>query len=272
MKSRLISTILVMLLNVNLCMATGLPYTLNYQGMLTSKAGQPINTPQEISFNLYTTPIGAGLPFWTETLANVPVSNGQLSVTLGTITPLDPSKFSGDTYLGMKVGTQTEMLPRQKMTSVAYAFNAVSALNGIPKGGVIMWTGAVNQVPSGWALCDGTNGTPNLKDRFVVGVGDRFGSGKPKNLTGGEEDHMLTAAEMPVHTHNDTGHQHGLRQLAGNDNGEGFSHPRQSNTSGVQFGISTHTDSGYANLSNAGGGQPHNNLPPYYALAFIMKL
>ena len=246
--------------------AAGFPYTLNYQGMLTNKTGQPVNEPQNITFNLYTTPIGSELPFWTEPLANVPVSNGQLSVTLGTVTILDPAKFSGDTYLGIKVGTQAEMLPRQKMTSVPYAFNAVnavsavSALNGVPKGGVIMWTGAVDQVPVGWALCDGSNGAPDLQDRFIVGVGNRFGSGKVRTVTGGAEEYTLSVDQMPVHSHLiklNTSNS----PVTSNVNAD----PARASVGGGWSGLPQYTE-------DRGGVIPYKNLPPYYALAFIMKL
>ena len=246
----------------SLCFAAGFPYTLNYQGMLLTNAGQPVNVSHDITFSLYTTPSGTGLPFWTESQTQVQITNGQFSVTLGAGTPLDPSKFGGETYLGVKVGTQAEMSPRQKMTSVPYAFN------GIPKGGIIMWSGTT--VPVGWALCDGSNGTPDLRDRFVVGFGNRFGTGKVRNVIGGEEDHTLTVSEMPVHSHgvNDPGHNHtytGFERMA-NDNGNGpdvqYGTPAAS-TSGNVTGIS---------IQNAGTGAAHNNLPPYYALAFIMKL
>ena len=45
----------------------------------------------------------------------------------------------------------------------------------VPSGGVILWHGASNAVPKGWAICDGTNGTPDLRDRFVIGAGGKYG-------------------------------------------------------------------------------------------------
>ena len=45
----------------------------------------------------------------------------------------------------------------------------------VPRGGVILWHGASNAVPKGWAICDGTNGTPDLRDRFVIGAGGKYG-------------------------------------------------------------------------------------------------
>lgn len=279
-----ISIIVFLLIMTHCCMsfAAGFPYTLNYQGMFTNKIGQPVNEPQDITFNLYTTPIGTELPFWTETLAKVPVSNGQLSITLGTVTPLDPSKFSGDTFLGIKVGTQAEMLPRQKMTSVPYAFN------GIPQGGIIMWSGST--VPAGWALCDGSNGTPNLRDKFIVGSGGGYSVG----AMGGEASHLLTAAEsgLPVHNHpassggQSADHSHIENpsiwaNVQGNRlwSGSGGNLWQNDVSIGGRANISTNGASNnhthgitVSNSSSTNASSAHNNLPPYYALAFIMKL
>ena len=239
---------LSILLCGNICFAADFPQTLNYQGTLQTKTGQPVNEPQDITFSLYTTPLGAETPFWTETLPKVPVSNGQFSVTLGTVTTLDPAKFGGDTYIGIKVGANSEMTPRQKMTSVPYAFN------GIPKGGIIMWSGTT--VPVGWALCDGSKGTPNLRDRFIIGSGSSYSIGS----IGGETAHTLTIAEMPSHTHK-------LRIRSSLLPASNITDvdPVRLSISGDWFGVVRSTE-------NTGEDQPHNNLPPYYALAFIMKL
>jgi len=264
------------------CFAAGFPQTLNYQGTLQTNTGQPITGPQDITFNLYTTPVVADLPFWTETLSKVPVTNGQISVTLGTVTPLDPSKFGGDTYLGVKVGTQAEMLPRQKMTSVPYAFN------GIPKGGIIMWSGA--DVPVGWALCNGAKGTPDLRDRFIVGSGGGYLVGG----IGGEAAHLLTTAEsgLPAHNHaaasggQSADHSHvehssiwanvtGSRLWSGDggklwQNDVGIGGRANISTNGAS---NDHTHGiTVSNSSATNAASAHNNLPPYYALAFIMKL
>lgn len=55
----------------------------------------------------------------------------------------------------------------------------------VPVGGIIMWSGPVGQVPPGWALCDGTQGTPDLRGRFVIGAGGKYQVGE----RGGSEEH-----------------------------------------------------------------------------------
>lgn len=70
----------------------------------------------------------------------------------------------------------------------------------VPIGGIIMWSGTVANIPAGWALCDGQNGTPDLRGRFVVGAG---GAGHPyqPGATGGSETVTLTGANIPQHAH-----------------------------------------------------------------------
>ena len=83
----------------------------------------------------------------------------------------------------------------------------------IPQGGIIMWSGQVNTIPSGWALCNGSNGTPDLRGRFVVGYS---GSGDYASVgnKGGSDSRTLSIANMPAHNHSgsigarDTNHTH----------------------------------------------------------------
>lgn len=120
-----------------------------------------------------------------------------------------------------------------------------SSYRNIPKGLICMWSGST--VPTGWYLCDGTNGTPDLRDRFVVGAGSEYSVG----ATGGEKEHTLTIEEMPSHTHN-------VMNVPGNSG----SYANQGSSNGATRTLVT---------TATGGGQPHENRPPYYALAFIMK-
>ena len=113
-------------------------------------------------------------------------------------------------------------------------------------GTIVAWRGTAATVPSGWVVCDGSNGTPNLRGSFILGASSSY----PAGSTGGEAAHTLSLAEMPSHTHN-------IWTLAPG----GFGMP----------GGGSFTQNN-KDTSAQGGNQPHNNMPPYYALVFIMKL
>jgi microcystin-dependent protein len=149
--------------------------------------------------------------------------------------------------------------------------------NRIPAGLIAMWSGSVANIPSGWALCNGSNGTPDLRDRFIVGAGGSYNVGN----TGGANSVALNTNQIPSHNHGagnlkaDTAGSHThvyrtyLRMGDASGIASGFlveSANRQTSSEGAH----THTISG--NTSNTGGGQAHENRPPYYALCFIMKL
>ena len=150
----------------------------------------------------------------------------------------------------------------------------------IPPGGIIMWSGAVDAIPEGWALCDGSNGTPDLRDRFIVGAGGSYNVGD----TGGANAVTLTADQMPRHRHgsgtlttNTTGsHNHiypspKMKSIRpGNEGATYVSDFSMGSGRTEDAGGHSHTISGYT--SYTGSGQAHENRPPYYALCFIMKL
>ena len=116
-------------------------------------------------------------------------------------------------------------------------------------GMIMMYNGS--SAPSGWAICNGSNGTPDLRDRFIVGTGSSYSLGN----TGGANSVTLTLNQIPAHTHTyertDVGINVADRPWPANNND---------------------CDMTNQNTSSAGGGQSHENRPPYYALMFIMKL
>lgn len=149
------------------------------------------------------------------------------------------------------------------------------SFNLLPRGSIIMWYGST--VPNGWTICDGSNGTPDLRGRFVVGTGQGPGlSNRTMGDKGGEENHILTINEIPAHSHpyfdsfwienypffrDNFGHNvQQNNNFGGNLFGNGGSYDGDNNVIGYN-----------TNTSNTGGGGSHNNMPPYYALVFIMK-
>jgi microcystin-dependent protein len=119
----------------------------------------------------------------------------------------------------------------------------------IVKDMIIMWSGAIADIPYGWALCDGTNGTPDMKGTFIVGFDSTDTDYDTIGKTGGIKLHPLTISQMPAHTH-----QYYRKSTGGGSDG----------VMGARTG-STPTNS-------TGGGTGHENRPPYYTLAYIMKL
>lgn len=128
--------------------------------------------------------------------------------------------------------------------------------SSIPTGGIIIWSGA--EVPTGWALCDGTNGTPDLRGRFVLGAGGTYNPGD----TGGSEEVTLTVAQMPAHKFSYSYKANGKSNVLSSNGGS--YNLMQQNTEG------SNTTAKYTNT--LGNSAPHPNMPPYYALCYIMKL
>lgn len=176
---------------------------------------------------------------------------------------------------GVELNTFTEVVVEDILTNIEDASFAK---------GMIMnhyLDGGANPIPSGWQACDGTNGTPDLRNRFVVGAGITYAEGD----TGGTTTETLTESQIPSHVHNvslqtsdDGSHDHDIwwNENIGTDNSSGFDWDAGAGNFGTNTyavdpnGVHHHTISG--NSDATGGGGSHNNLPPYYGLVFIMKL
>jgi len=150
----------------------------------------------------------------------------------------------------------------------------------IPAGLISMWSGSIGSIPSGWYLCDGSNGTPNLTDRFVIGAGSTYAV----NGTGGATSVTLITANMPAHTHTATSvvtdptHQHyvGSNDSTANDGGNAGTQEFVRNYNAGN-GLSTYTNYASTGITVAttnasvGSGSSFSIIPSYYALAFIQK-
>ena len=124
------------------------------------------------------------------------------------------------------------------------------------QGMIIMWNSTVASIPTGFVLCDGSNGTPDLRGRFVVGH-HPTNNDYDINDTGGSESVTLTVNQMPSHKHDTSV-----------DNTKLF--PSNGQTS-INFGGAGGYPATTFTMSNTGGGQSHENRPPFYALCYIMK-
>lgn len=111
----------------------------------------------------------------------------------------------------------------------------------VPTGLIAIWSGAIVNIPAGWTLCDGTAGTPDLRDKFVVGAGNTYAV----DATGGATTHN--------HPFTGDGHFHTIN-------------------AGTGIGAGTNIND-FTNIWNVTGTTDNSSsLPPYYALAYIMKM
>ena len=163
---------------------------------------------------------------------------------------------------GVKTFTSSPIVPTP--TTNTQAANKVYVDTIIPTGVILLWSGSIASIPAGWALCDGANGTPDLRDRFVVGAGSTYGVG----VTGGSKDAIVVA-----HTHTGTAASGG----GGGSFITGFNSTRGAPRGGAADGLvpvfgaaSAHTHS--LTIPPTGSSGTNANLPPYYALAYIMKI
>jgi microcystin-dependent protein len=155
----------------------------------------------------------------------------------------------------------------------------------IPIGGIIMWSGTEANVPTGWALCDGTQNTPDLRGRFVLGSGNGTGlTPRTPGQNGGEQTHTLTMAEMPSHNHAGTDLKHTHDIIKHTENGDGWvSNPttaqariqltdRIENTGSLFGNPVIKTNTAGISIVPSGGDSAHTNMPPFYVLAYIMRV
>lgn len=188
---------------------------------------------------------------------------GIVSLT-GNLTASGNTALSGNsTAITAANGTNSTQI-----ATTAFVANAITNA-ALPAGIILLWSGSVVSIPAGWALCNGANGTPDLRDRFVVGAGSTYAVG----ATGGSANAVVVA-----HTHgatssvSDPGHSHGYVTYASLQPQAGFTTncwvgtANTSTTSNVT-GISVTTT-----VASTGVSATNANLPPYYALAYIMKL
>ena len=179
----------------------------------------------------------------------------------GAFTCTGAAVFSSTVALGASA-TATTQSAGDNSTKVATT--AYVAAAGMPSGGIIIWSGSSASIPSGWYLCNGSNGTPDLRNRFVVGATSTYAVG----VTGGSADAIVVS-----HTHTDSGHTHSIGiGVTGGAYGIGTSGGYQGRVIvAPEVSSKVNTDSASANISTTGASGTNANLPPYYALCYIMK-
>lgn len=237
-------------------------------------------------------PIGNGFQFLT--IAGEPLNGGFIYVyQAGSTTPLttytDPSGLTANTnpiVLGVDGRPPQEIWFAEgynykfvltDSTDVVIATydnlygiptaNAVASPTVIPTGLISLWSGSIGSIPSGWVLCDGNNSTPDLRDRFIVGAGNTYavaGQGGSTDAVLVSHTHTASSAVTdPGHTHTYTNAVQSGSFLGGTSS---YSITGSGTTASRVTGITVATTNTTEGVSGTNA-----NLPPYYALAYIMK-
>ena len=138
----------------------------------------------------------------------------------------------------------------------------------VPSGIICLWSGSVDNIPDGWALCDGQNGTEDLRDKFVVGAGNSYAvnatggnASQNVNLSGSTGATTLTVDQMPSHTHGQGGKTGYYRAYSTN-----------SGSKPAWEDITLATGGGQSHTHSLSGSATVSTLPPYYAKCYIQKL
>ncbi|MBF0451372.1 MAG: tail fiber protein [Candidatus Magnetomorum sp.] len=278
------------------CYAGSVPQLINYQGQIkTPENSLPFTGTKKFEFNIYDAASNGNKIFGPQIFNNVPVIQGTYNVILGTTDSVGRSIADafGDQqrFLGVTIDDGNEVEPRQQVLSSPFAFHAGvsnfsdrsgyashsghaitanqadTALNGIPSGGIIMWSGSAYNIPFGWALCNGTNGTPDLQNRFVVGKGSQFSG------IGGSSTQTVHFRLKP--------HSHSVK-IKAEKTGVGKGSWAQYGLAGISmtdrdYEVEMTSAEQFVNISNEGDSDYSSSenisvIPPYYALCFIIKL
>lgn len=149
--------------------------------------------------------------------------------------------------------------------------NAPAVSYVVPTGLIAIWSGSIGSIPSGWVLCDGTNSTPDLRNSFILGAGNSYSVGQ----TGGSTDAIVVShTHTATSTVTDPGHIHAVTSYYNGSSiaNQASSYANQNsasnfNTQSAVTGITVATTNTSTGVSGTNA-----NLPPYYSLAFIMKI
>jgi len=141
-----------------------------------------------------------------------------------------------------------------------------------PSGVIVLWSGSIGSIPAGWYLCNGSNGTPDLRNRFIVGAGSTYAV----DATGGSADaivvsHTHTASSTSTVT--DPGHKHttATSNISPSINYTGTGGAVYNTNGGTNDAFTGITVATSTTVNSAGTSGTNANLPPYYALCYIMK-
>lgn len=135
----------------------------------------------------------------------------------------------------------------------------------IPVGGIILWSGAIVDIPDHFVLCDGDNDTPDLTDRFIIGAGGSYAV----DDSGGAETHVHEVGN----TNSGGGHSHSYSTTTGSPSATAEAAAGSiAAGAGHTHSISGSTNSAGSHVHSVPDTEPASSMPKYYALAFIMRV
>lgn len=280
-------------------------------GQITNVTNSTVATLQATNFSSGNALITGGS---ATGLSAVSATTGQMTtLTAGNavISGGNVSNVSGANVRLFSSNIQNSVATTRSVSDNSTAIATTAFVHSVlPAGAIIMWGGAIASIPTGWQLCNGSNGTPDLRDRFIVGAGNSYAVA----AVGGSNSVTLDSTQLPLHNHTqqgtfttnpdgshahaltDPGHTHTMTfrrtskaqnatpyMLTDPNIGENLNGTATYNTGGSTTGISisavgdhshTVTISGATSSAGGSGGttQPHENRPPYYALCYIQKM
>lgn len=209
-----------------------------------------------------------GVVYGNGTSAMTAATGSQIASAIGASTVTNATNatnvVTGGT-IASDVTATTQSAGTNNTTVATTAFIAAAIAAALPSGVITMWSGSVASIPSGWYLCNGANGTPDLRNKFIVGAGSTYAVA----ATGGSADAIVVS-----HTHTatssvtDPGHTHNVVGGGGGGSSASLLDAAQRNyaTTSATTGITVSTT-----VNSTGSSGTNANLPPYYALAYIMK-
>ncbi len=221
--------------------------------------------------------------------------DGSANITISDSTKV--ALTGNETIAGIKTFSSSPVVPTPTDTTQAAnkAYVDSTTSTALPKGFIGMWSGSIATIPTGWVLCDGLNNTPNLVDRFVVGAGSTYAVG----ATGGSADAVVVSHSHTASTDSQGNHIHGAwtdgqgnhaHTTQGHVSANRFSYGGGGGTAGIGIPYSAAAETSVAGhhghnvgigeagahghniaVSTNGESGTNKNLPPYYALCYIMK-
>jgi microcystin-dependent protein len=274
---------------------SGMPVAIGLNATPSSPVLLQIATTTDITVSSSTASIAIGAFASTHMLLDNDEILVKTNATTGGVLKLQEDGGTVSIRSGAAATTATVFTANGSIDAAGTGKILQNGLDLVPTGTIVIWNGTVNAsgypmmgavANTNWKICDGTLGTPDLRERFVVGSGGDnpavAGGGYTTGNTGGEVTHVLSVGELPSHGHTGTttsngAHSHDVSSIP--NGGEGYTGAFNSSSEVYKWahtGTVTSTPAGSHShtltINNNGSGTAHENRPPYYALIYIMKM